>query len=131
MVANHRAGCHPGCHPAPHDVPRYFPELPDVFGCRTISRFLYPCGRQSFLLAGHYCPAPATYPGVWRDGPSLLPYLVLLRVGFSLPAGLLRPRCALTAPFHLYLAYSDAVYSLWHFPLTLSAPTGVMRPAVL
>src|ERR1035438_6596060 len=34
--------------------------------------------------------------------PSLLPYLVLLRVGFSLPAELLLPRCALTAPFHPY-----------------------------
>src|ERR1041385_3410661 len=45
----------------------------------------------------------ATYPEVDRSGPLLLPYLVLLRVGFSLPAGLLRPRCALTAPFHPYL----------------------------
>ena len=38
-----------------------------------------------------------------RSGPLLLSYLVLLRVGFALPAGLLRPRCALTAPFHPYL----------------------------
>ena len=29
--------------------------------------------------------------------------MVLLRVGFTLPAGLLQPRCALTAPFHPYL----------------------------
>jgi len=29
-------------------------------------------------------------------------YLVLLRVGFALPAALLRRRCALTAPFHPY-----------------------------
>src|SRR6185312_15651571 len=36
--------------------------------------------------------------------PRLPPYLVLLRVGFALPAALLRRRCALTAPFHPYLA---------------------------
>jgi hypothetical protein len=35
---------------------------------------------------------------------ALLPYLVLLRVGFSLPPSLLTARCALTAPFHPYLA---------------------------
>ena len=46
--------------------------------------------------------APATYPEVERDGPPLLPYLVLLRMGFALPDELLRPRCALTAPFHPY-----------------------------
>jgi len=34
----------------------------------------------------------------------LPPYLVLLRVGFSLPWTLLPRRCALTAPFHPYLA---------------------------
>jgi hypothetical protein len=30
------------------------------------------------------------------------PYLVLLRVGFALPAASLRRRCAFTAPFHPY-----------------------------
>src|SRR5262249_46353004 len=71
--------------------------------CRAISRFLYPCGQWSFILTGHCWPALATYPGVKRDGPPLLPYLVLLRVGFALPPELLRMRCALTAPFHPYL----------------------------
>jgi hypothetical protein len=49
----------------------------------------------------------------------LPPYLVLLRVGFALPAALLRQRCALTAPFHPYLARPkthQAVCFLWHFP---------------
>jgi len=32
------------------------------------------------------------------------PYLVLLPVGFTLPAMLPSPRCALTAPFHPYLS---------------------------
>src|ERR1019366_1895495 len=77
--------------------------LPHVFAaCRTISRFLSPYGRQPFIWAGHCSPALATYPRVHRSGPLLLSYLVLLRVGFALPAGLLRPRCALTAPFHPY-----------------------------
>jgi len=35
---------------------------------------------------------------------ALPPYLVLLRVGFALPAALLPRRCALTAPFHPYPA---------------------------
>src|SRR5580693_9037155 len=75
----------------------------DIRSCRTISRFLYPFGRQSFVWAGHRYPALAAYPEVHWDGPSLLPYLALLRVGFALPAKLLPPRCALTAPFHPYL----------------------------
>jgi hypothetical protein len=46
-------------------------------------------------------------------------YLVFLRVGFTLPALSPEPRCALTAPFHPYLAGFDprlAVCFLWHFP---------------
>src|SRR5438128_7794123 len=38
-----------------------------------------------------------------RSDTGLPPYLVLLRVGFALPAPLLKRRCALTAPFHPYL----------------------------
>jgi hypothetical protein len=34
----------------------------------------------------HLCTARATYPEVERSGPLLLPYLVLLRMGFTLPA---------------------------------------------
>jgi len=47
----------------------------------------------------------------------LPPYLVLLRVGFALPAALLSQRCALTAPFH---PYPDVVLSpaTWHGPTT-------------
>jgi hypothetical protein len=36
------------------------------------------------------------------SGPRIPPYLVLLRVGFTLPPSLLPERCALTAPFHPY-----------------------------
>ena len=39
-----------------------------------------------------------------RGGSPLVPYLVLLRVGFTLPSQLLETRCALTTPFHPYRA---------------------------
>src|SRR5947199_8312842 len=85
-----------------------------------------PAGR-SFLWAAHCCAAQATYPEVVTrradtssGEPEVPPYLVLLRVGFALPATLLRQRCALTAPFHPYLAPArsrlEAVCFLWHFP---------------
>ena len=72
----------------------------------------------------------------------LPPYLVLLRVGFTLPPSLLPERCALTAPFHPYRCAEQpfgrvlrlprrlpkkapsqwrvaaAVSSLWHWPST-------------
>jgi hypothetical protein len=48
-----------------------------------------------------YGAGPA--PGVgFAPNPRLPPYLVLLRVGFTLPPALLPERCALTAPFHPY-----------------------------
>jgi len=91
--------------------------------CRTISRFLCLCRRQPFLWAVHYWPALATYPRVKRSGPLLLPYLVLLRVGFTLPAGLLRPRCALTAPFHPYPVRGGM------FSVALSVEFGLTGPS--
>ena len=83
--------------------------------------------------------------------PEVPPYLVLLRVGFALPATLLRRRCALTAPFHPYPAVlvsfrscprkgrrglrntnthqnSGAVYFLWHFPSADSALAETASP---
>jgi hypothetical protein len=64
-------------------------------------------------------------------GPHIPPYLVLLRVGFTLPPALQSERCALTAPFHPYRSvgapgldsetrekHFPAVSSLWHWPST-------------
>ena len=52
-----------------------------------------------------------------RDYSRIVPYLVLLRVGFAMRRALLPGRCALTAPFHPYRALAgEAVFSLWHFP---------------
>ncbi len=64
--------------------------------------------------------------GPIRDGPirvedHLPAYLVLLRVGFTLPQLLPAARCALTAPFHPYRKLHSrpaAVSSLWHLPST-------------
>ena len=54
-------------------------------------------------------------------------YLVLLRVGFTLPFVLPPTRCALTAPFHPYRPdirkCQSAVHFLWHFPSTRAAQT--------
>ena len=65
----------------------------------------------------------------WRAGPArargqlgratrLPPYLVLLRVGFTMPPPLPPERCALTAPFHPYPRplRAGAVCFLWHWP---------------
>ena len=58
----------------------------------------------------------ATYPGVKRGEQPLLHYLVLLRMGFTLPRPSPDKRCALTAPFHPYRPLRPAVCFLWHFP---------------
>jgi len=49
-------------------------------------------------------------------GPRVPPYLVLLRVGFTLPPTLRPERCALTAPFHPYHCVGQ--------PLGLAPPHG-------
>ena len=61
-------------------------DLPGGFG---------HCKEQPFGAG----PAPCTN---LAPGPHIPPYLVLLRVGFTLPSALLPERCALTAPFHPY-----------------------------
>src|SRR5664280_1706589 len=75
-----------------------------------VSRILSSLARWTAIPLGkHYCRAQATYPEVWRTESArivvsheLLPYLVLLRVGFAMRRVSLRVRCALTAPFHPY-----------------------------
>jgi len=96
-----------------------------VYGSRTCKpNSVRLAAGRSFLWATHYCGAQATYPEVvaHRAGTrsaeaEFPPYLVLLRVGFALPAALLPRRCALTAPFHPYRNLAaPAVCFLWHFP---------------
>ena len=54
----------------------------------------------------------ATYPGVQRDEQPLLPYLVLLRMGFALPRPSPDGRCALTTPFHPYRLVAGGLFSV-------------------
>jgi len=54
---------------------------------------------SSFWDPDHSGPR-AAYPGLGRDGPSLVPYSALLRMGFAMRPLLPAARCALTAPFH-------------------------------
>jgi len=57
-------------------------------------------GEGSFLWDRHCCRPHAAYPGLRWRGPRLVPYLALLRVGFTMRPLLPAARCALTAPFH-------------------------------
>ena len=85
----------------------------------AISRILFP--RQAGMAIIHL--APESLPGssglpksVGRAAlhpfQEALFYLTLLRVGFTLPSLLPETRCALTAPFHPYLAVRGGVFSV-------------------
>ncbi len=78
-----------------------------------------PKARQSFLWARRHRRAQATYPGATRATP-MLPYSVLLRVGFTVPRGVVPARGALlphpfTLATHIRRCRS-AVCSLLHWP---------------
>jgi hypothetical protein len=89
-----------------------------LFGKRTRKPNSVLCGhssRRSVTARAHqrptrrfrHIPEPPCRIGPMRSrrmapGPGFPPYLVLLRVGFTLPQPLLAARCALTAPFHPY-----------------------------
>ena len=76
--------------------------------------------------------ADARAPPWLAPNARIPPYLVLLRVGFTLPPALPPERCALTAPFHPYpgaeaascfrvarspnRGVAEAVSFLWHWP---------------
>jgi hypothetical protein len=81
---------------------------------------------RPFLWDGCHHPPRCDQPGRRGEDPLAIhalphgagrPYSVLLPVGFTLPALLPGPRCALTAPFHPYLGFAPlAVCFLWHCP---------------
>ena len=83
-----------------------------------------PRARQSFLWAWRHRQAQATYPGATRATP-LLPYSVLLRVGFTVPRGVVPARGALLPhPFTLATRARrrrSAVCSLLHWPSVRTA----------
>ena len=96
--------------------------VPRLFGCPILSLLLGKGGSKSIEdkeRQGDHSSRPhitvrlqRPTRKLWRTEPArrlrrdVLPYLVLLRVGFSLPPPLLAARCALTAPFHPYPDYS-------------------------
>ena len=69
----------------------------------------------------------ATYPGTVRAALSS-PYLVLLRVGFTLPLMLPPARCALTAPFHPYRALTARRYIFCCTGRRLTPPRRYLAP---
>ncbi len=85
--------------------------LDDHSSRRRITAPLQQPTRRFWRLAEAGKPRQISPPG--RIGPMRIvrlersgtfpAYLVLLRVGFTLPSNLRRTRCALTAPFHPYL----------------------------
>ena len=99
--------------PRKFEGPQILSNLRATSDVGPISRILYgiaavtviPLGRSllngSSDLPGSLAHRAGTHENGLRH-PQLLPYLVLLRVGFALPRALLRERCALTAPFHPY-----------------------------
>src|SRR6185295_9635846 len=113
-----------------------------------VSRILSPPGASRPPASGDHSSSPAVTRGVKRPTrglqpgqPRTPPYLVLLRVGFSMPVVSPRRRCALTAPFHPCHPRSpgsSAVCFLWHspwgrprWPLTSTLPveSGLSSPA--
>jgi|GEM_PF-4275922 len=96
-------------------------------GSPPISRVLssaFGGAGQSFILAPRYRDAPAAYPEAARATP-WLPYLALLRMGFTVPGLLPVPRWALTPPFHPCLISRCASHRRFAFCCTfrrLTAP---------
>jgi hypothetical protein len=87
-------------------------------GSRPVSRVLYRAGKptRDNHSSGMCVAAHLKQPTREQCGQHIMfPYLVLLRVGFTLPCLLPDTRCALTAPFHPYQPRL-AVYFLWHLP---------------
>jgi len=79
--------------------------------------------RPSSNLPGPRCGEhPATYPRKPETSRLCGPYSVLLRAGFSVPSASLRPRWALTPPFHPYPACARRFVFCGTFPRV--APAG-------
>jgi len=107
------------------------PACPLLLGKRTYKPNSVVCGhssRRRVTADAHQRPTrrfrrlhePPERTGPVRNAILALdrrfpPYLVLLRVGFTMPAALPSQRCALTAPFHPY-SPRRAVCFLWHWP---------------
>jgi hypothetical protein len=82
---------------------------PGSVGHRPLARTIRD-GHSSGTMFAHCLEQPTRTAGLtsprgviaFANGPLRRPYSVLLPVGFTMPAPLPEPRCALTAPFHPY-----------------------------
>ena len=87
---------------------------------RTISRFLYPplARRTATIPLGRrLLPSSSNLPGSRNGaGRSILPYLVLLRMGFALPAHVAVAAVRSYRTFSPLPPFPGAVHFLWHFP---------------
>src|SRR5438128_9299236 len=105
---------------AKHKKTKYFVAagpVSRILSAGRTGRTAIPLGRASLRGSSDLPGGLAHRAGTRPAEAGLPPYLVLLRVGFALPAALLRRRCALTAPFHPYPSVAArAVCFLWHFP---------------
>jgi len=105
-------------------------------------RLLHPCGVQP---SSSPCRTEPVRVRSRRDALRIPAYLVLLRVGFTMPPALLPARWALTPPFHPYLKprtwvplarvtqQSEAVCFLLHWPylhLQVQAPDVIRHTAL-
>ena len=85
-----------------------------------------PCGTERIICLSSQYPRLPDFSG--GTGDSIVSYLALLPMGFSVPPRLLLERWALTPPFHPYPGpKAAAVYFLWHSP---SIPHYRDRPRV-
>ena len=91
-------------------VARYQPaRKPGSVGHRPLARTIRD-GHSSGTMFAHGLEQPTRTAGLtsprgviaFANSPLRRPYSVLLPVGFTMPAPLPQPRCALTAPFHPY-----------------------------
>ena len=90
-----------------------------LYGIKKVEPACKPGSVEDSHSSRAYVAVRLKRPTREQRGPRLmLPYLVLLRVGFTLPPALPQARCALTAPFHPYRRRERrlAVYFLWHWP---------------
>ena len=102
--------------------------LPEGSGSRPVSRVLSKAAIHLRRTSPYACSdLPGSGAGhAWSPAGDPLPYLVLLRVGFTLPPVLPPARCALTAPFHPCLASSRTGGGLFSVALSVgSRPPGV------
>ena len=89
---------------------------------RPTRRFPLHSSAKPLRIARVGAPGPARTRRQSGRAARFPPYLVLLRVGFTLPPPLPSERCALTAPFHPYPALVRAMGGIFSVALAVLRP---------